>query len=83
MSLPLFPTTLVGSYPQPDWLIDRSMLAKQMPPRVRAGHNANAFRGGFRLWTEKSWTASAALTQRAAQTPQLTAAPRARKESRS
>jgi len=33
----LFPTTLVGSYPQPDWLIDRTSLAKQMPPRVRAG----------------------------------------------
>jgi len=28
---------------------------KRLPPRVRAGHNANAFRGGFRLWTEKSW----------------------------
>src|ERR1700723_908553 len=37
MNLPLFPTTLVGSYPQPDWLIDRQMLSKQMPPRVRAG----------------------------------------------
>ena len=34
-STPL-PTTLVGSYPQPDWLIDRALLAKQMPPRVRA-----------------------------------------------
>ncbi len=34
--LPLFPTTIVGSYPQPDWLIDRQKLAKQMPPRVRA-----------------------------------------------
>jgi 5-methyltetrahydropteroyltriglutamate--homocysteine methyltransferase len=32
----LFPTSLVGSYPQPDWLIDRASLAKQMPPRVRA-----------------------------------------------
>jgi 5-methyltetrahydropteroyltriglutamate--homocysteine methyltransferase len=28
----LFPTTLVGSYPQPDWLIDRQSLANQMPP---------------------------------------------------
>ena len=36
-NLPLFPTTLVGSYPQPDWLIDRQMLSKQMPPRVRVG----------------------------------------------
>lgn len=34
--LPLLPTTLVGSYPQPDWLIDRDRLGKQMPPRVRA-----------------------------------------------
>src|SRR6202048_3080314 len=32
----LLPTTLVGSYPQPDWLIDRDKLGKQMPPRVRA-----------------------------------------------
>src|SRR5947199_3998957 len=32
----LLPATLVGSYPQPDWLIDRAQLAKQMPPRVRA-----------------------------------------------
>ena len=33
---PLFPTTLVGSYPQPDWLIDRPRLAGRFPPRVRA-----------------------------------------------
>jgi 5-methyltetrahydropteroyltriglutamate--homocysteine methyltransferase len=26
----------VGSYPQPDWLIDRAKLAKRFPPRVRA-----------------------------------------------
>jgi 5-methyltetrahydropteroyltriglutamate--homocysteine methyltransferase len=32
----LLPTTLVGSYPQPDWLIDRSRLAERLPPRVRA-----------------------------------------------
>jgi 5-methyltetrahydropteroyltriglutamate--homocysteine methyltransferase len=32
----LFPTTLVGSYPQPDWLIDRQRLAGRFPPRVRA-----------------------------------------------
>src|SRR5258707_142307 len=31
----LLPTTLVGSYPQPDWLIDRAKLSKQVP-RVRA-----------------------------------------------
>jgi len=32
----LFPTTLVGSYPQPEWLIDRTKLAARFPPRVRA-----------------------------------------------
>ena len=35
MKSKLLPTSLVGSYPQPDWLIDRSQLLKQMPPRVR------------------------------------------------
>jgi 5-methyltetrahydropteroyltriglutamate--homocysteine methyltransferase len=32
----LLPTTLVGSYPQPDWLINREKLAGRFPPRVRA-----------------------------------------------
>jgi 5-methyltetrahydropteroyltriglutamate--homocysteine methyltransferase len=32
----LFPTTLVGSFPQPEWLIDRARLAGRFPPRVRA-----------------------------------------------
>jgi len=32
----LFPTSLVGSYSQPDWLIDRPKLATRFPPRVRA-----------------------------------------------
>jgi 5-methyltetrahydropteroyltriglutamate--homocysteine methyltransferase len=32
----LFPTSLVGSYPQPDWLIDRARLKDRFPPRVRA-----------------------------------------------
>jgi 5-methyltetrahydropteroyltriglutamate--homocysteine methyltransferase len=32
----LFPTTIVGSFPQPDWLIDREKLAGRFPPRVRA-----------------------------------------------
>jgi 5-methyltetrahydropteroyltriglutamate--homocysteine methyltransferase len=32
----LFPTTLVGSYPQPDWLIDRKRLVEIVPPRARA-----------------------------------------------
>lgn len=32
---PLLPTSLVGSYAQPDWLIDRAKLAGRFPPRVR------------------------------------------------
>ncbi|MGH6967693.1 MAG: hypothetical protein ACREEL_00830 [Stellaceae bacterium] len=32
----LLPTTVVGSYPQPDWLIDRDNLRGRLPPRVRA-----------------------------------------------
>ncbi|WP_108660021.1 uroporphyrinogen decarboxylase family protein [Acuticoccus kandeliae] len=32
----LFPTTLVGSYCQPEWLIDREKLKGQYPPRTRA-----------------------------------------------
>ena len=31
----LFPTTLVGSYPQPEWLIDRGRLLSHLPARVR------------------------------------------------
>jgi 5-methyltetrahydropteroyltriglutamate--homocysteine methyltransferase len=30
------PTTLVGSYAQPNWLIDRDRLRERFPPRVRA-----------------------------------------------
>lgn len=37
VSMTLLPASLVGSYPQPDWLIDRRMLSERMPPRVRAG----------------------------------------------
>ena len=29
-------TTVVGSYPQPAWLIDRDRLGERLPPRVRA-----------------------------------------------
>jgi len=36
VSATLFPASLVGSYPQPDWLIDRAKLSHQLPPRVRA-----------------------------------------------
>src|SRR4051812_50172579 len=34
--LPPLPTMVVGSLPQPDWLIDRDRLGHQFPPRVRA-----------------------------------------------
>jgi 5-methyltetrahydropteroyltriglutamate--homocysteine methyltransferase len=34
--LPKLATSIVGSLPQPDWLIDRDRLAHQFPPRVRA-----------------------------------------------
>jgi 5-methyltetrahydropteroyltriglutamate--homocysteine methyltransferase len=34
--LPLFPTSLVGSFAQPEWLIDRAKLAGRFPARVRA-----------------------------------------------
>jgi 5-methyltetrahydropteroyltriglutamate--homocysteine methyltransferase len=34
MAQPVLPTTVVGSYPQPDWLVDRALLAKGVP-RVR------------------------------------------------
>jgi len=34
--LPLFPTSLVGSYSQPDWLIDKTKLKGRFPPRTRA-----------------------------------------------
>ena len=36
MTEQLLPTTVVGSYPQPDWLIDRGNLRGRLPPRVRA-----------------------------------------------
>ena len=34
--IPPFASTIVGSYPQPEWLIDRQKLSKQFPPRTRA-----------------------------------------------
>ena len=36
MSETVLTTAVVGSYPQPDWLVDRDNLAKRLPPRVRA-----------------------------------------------
>jgi hypothetical protein len=36
----LFPTSIVGCFPQPEWLIDRQELAGRFPPRVRAQEDA-------------------------------------------
>lgn len=35
MSIPMLPTTVVGSYPQPGWLVDHEMMMAITPPRVR------------------------------------------------
>jgi len=34
--LPILPTTVVGSYPQPEWLVDHEALRNRMVPRIRA-----------------------------------------------
>lgn len=36
MDFGLLPTTVVGSWPQPDWLVDRDVVLRIGPPRVRA-----------------------------------------------
>ena len=36
MSETVLSTAVVGSYPQPAWLVDRDNLARRLPPRVRA-----------------------------------------------
>ena len=33
MADPILQTTVVGSYPQPDWLVDRELLAKGVRDR--------------------------------------------------
>ena len=35
-SLPLIPTTVIGSYPQPSWLVDHDLLVEKGVPRTRA-----------------------------------------------
>jgi 5-methyltetrahydropteroyltriglutamate--homocysteine methyltransferase len=57
----LFPTTIVGSFPQPDWLIDRAKLAGRFPPRVRA-------RELWRVaepWLQQAWEDATRLAIRA------------------
>ena len=39
MTETILPTTVVGSYPQPDWLIDRDKLTHLPPVRVRASEH--------------------------------------------
>ena len=34
--IPVLPTTLVGSYAQPEWLIDKARLGERLPARIRA-----------------------------------------------
>ena len=58
--LPLFPTTLVGSFAQPDWLIDRARLADRFPPRVRA---RELWRPGPEFLTEAQDDATAAAVR--------------------
>jgi 5-methyltetrahydropteroyltriglutamate--homocysteine methyltransferase len=36
VTVPLLETTVIGSYPQPEWLIDRERLRSRLPPRVAA-----------------------------------------------
>jgi len=36
MTNTLLPTTVIGSYPQPEWLVDHEILARHGVPRVRA-----------------------------------------------
>lgn len=33
--MPILPTSVVGSYPQPDWLVDKNILCGRLPSRVR------------------------------------------------
>lgn len=59
-ALPLIPTTLVGSYVQPDWLVDRGKLTTMAPPRVRA-------RGIWRIpepWLEEAQDAATLMAIR-------------------
>lgn len=54
----LIPTTLVGSYPQPVWLVDKEILLSSGPPRVRM---------------EKVWRVSGAFLEEAQDDATLTA----------
>ena len=58
----LFPTTtIVGSFPQPDWLIDRAKLAGGFPPRV---HAKELWRVA-EPWLQQAWEDATLLAIRA------------------
>jgi 5-methyltetrahydropteroyltriglutamate--homocysteine methyltransferase len=57
----LFPTTIVGSFPQPDWLIDREKLAGRFPPRVRAKELWRV----AEPWLQQAWEDATLLAIRA------------------
>lgn len=58
MELPLLPCSLVGSYSQPGWLIDRERLGERLPPRVRA---AELWRITDQDLLEQAWDDATAL----------------------
>jgi 5-methyltetrahydropteroyltriglutamate--homocysteine methyltransferase len=58
MELPLLPCSLVGSYSQPAWLIDRERLGERLPPRVRA---TELWRITDRDLLEQAWDDATAL----------------------
>ena len=57
--MPLFPTSLVGSYPQPDWLIDKAKLKEDSRTRaaelwrVDGLHIEEAFADAAALWSDQ------------------------------
>ncbi len=70
MKLPthLLPTTVVGSYPQPEWLVDRAMLSKSVPRtrmhemwRLPAEHLEEA-RTMRRSLPSETWNAPASIS---------------------
>ena len=61
----LLPVTIVGSYPQPDWLIDRARLSK-MVPRVLVGIRMPATGGMLRDQPARSLSTSMNKASRAA-----------------
>ena len=55
----ILPTTLVGSYPQPDWLIDRGKLGKYVPEFAPRSFGGSAMNGWIRPRTTRRFSRSA------------------------